>query len=49
MYLAAAFAQWMKAFAPQAEGWMFESQPRRTQVVKTGRPSDRSTAKRSAI
>ena len=22
------------AFAPQAEGWMFESQPRQTQVVK---------------
>ena len=39
-------AQSVRAFAPQAEGWMFESQPRQTLVVKTG--SD-STAKRSAI
>ena len=40
-------AQWVRAFAPQAEGWVFESQPRQSYVVKTG--SDSSTAKRSAI
>ena len=33
--------------APQAEGWLFESQPRQTYVVKTA--SDSSTAKRPAI
>ena len=27
---AAAVAQWVRAFAPQAEGWVFESQPRQT-------------------
>ena len=43
----AAVAQWVRVFAPQAEGWVFESQQRQTQVVKTG--SDSSTAKRSAI
>ena len=32
-------------FAPQAEGWMFESKPRQNEAVKTG--SDSSTAKRS--
>ena len=26
----AAVAHWVRAFAPQAEGWMFESQPRQT-------------------
>ena len=41
----AAVAQWARAFASQAEGWVFESQPRQT-VVKKG--SDSSTAKRSA-
>ena len=25
-----AVAQWVRAFAPQAEGWVFESQPRQT-------------------
>ena len=40
-------AQWVRTFTPQAEGWVFESQPRQTQVVKTG--SDSSTAKRSAL
>ena len=40
----AAVAQWVRAMAPQAEGWVFESQPRHTYVVKTG--SDSSTAKR---
>ena len=44
---AAAMAQWVKAFAPQAEGLVFEFQPRQTLVVKTG--SDSSTAKRSVI
>ena len=44
---AAAVAQWVRVFAPQAEGWVFETQPRQTLVVKTG--SDSSTAKRSAI
>ena len=41
---AAAVAQWVKAFTPQAEGWVFESHPRQTYVVKTG--SDSSTANR---
>ena len=36
-----------KSAASQAEGWVFESQPRRTYVVKSD--SDSSTAKRSAI
>ena len=40
-------SQWVRAFAPQAEGWVFESQSRQTQVVKT--VSDISTAKRSAL
>ena len=39
----AAVAQWVRAFASQADGWVFESQPRQTQVVKTG------SAKRSAL
>ena len=39
--------KWVRAFAPQAEGWVIESQQRQTQVVKTG--SDSSTAKRSAL
>ena len=43
----AAVAQSVRAFAPQAEGWVLESQPRQTQVVRTG--CDSSTAKRSAI
>ena len=45
--LAAAVAQRVRAFAPQAEGWVFEFQPRQPEVVKTG--SDKSTAKRSAL
>ena len=44
---AAAVAQWVRAFTPQAEDWVFESQPRRTHVVKTG--SDSSTDERSAL
>ena len=43
----AAVAQRARAVASKAEGWVFESQPRQTLVVKTG--SDCSTAKRSAI
>ena len=43
--ITAAVAQSVRMFALQAEGWMFESQPRHTLVVKTG--SDTSTAKRS--
>ena len=46
-WTAAAVAQWVRALAPQAEGLVIESQPRRTSVVQTG--SDSSTAKRSAI
>ena len=34
-------ARLVRALAPQAEGWVFEFQPRQTYVVKTG-------AKRSA-
>ena len=45
--MAVAVAQWVRAFAPQAKGWMFESQPRQMQVVKTG--SDSSTVKLSAL
>ena len=30
----ATVAQWVRAFAPQAEGWEFESQPQQTQVIK---------------
>ena len=41
----AAVAQWVRAFAPQAECRVLESQSRQTVVVKTG--SDISTAKRS--
>ena len=37
----------VRAFAPQAESWAFESQPWQTLVVKTG--SDSSTVKQSAI
>ena len=40
----ATVAQCVRALAPQAKGWVFESQPRQTLVVKTG--SD--TAKRLA-
>ena len=40
-------AQWVKAFAQQAEGWEFESQSRQTQVVK--RFGDSSTDKSLAI
>ena len=36
-----------KVLTLQAEGWVFEYEPRQTLVVKTG--SDSSTAKRSAI
>ena len=43
----AAMAQWVKALVPQAEGLVFESQPPRTKVEKTG--SDSSNAKRSAL
>ena len=32
---------------PQGEGWVLESRPRQTLVVKAG--SDSSTAKRSAV
>ena len=39
----AAVAQWVRALG----GWVFESQPRQTEIVKRG--SDSSTAKRSAI
>ena len=42
-----AVAQWVRAFAPQADGRVFESQPRQTKVVKTG--SDSSNAKRSEM
>ena len=47
LYTAAAVAQWVRAFASQAEGWVFESKPRHTLVVKIG--SDSPTPKRSAL
>ena len=43
----AALAQWVRPFAPQAEIWVFESQPRETQVVRKG--TDTSTAERSTV
>ena len=49
MRLAAVVAQWVRVFTPQAEGRVFESQPRQIQVVKTGTGSDSSAAKRSAL
>ena len=42
-------AKWVRALAPQAEGWVFESQPRQPKVVKTGTCSDSSIAKRIAM
>ena len=42
--MSSAVPQWIRTFAPQAESWVFESQPRQTLVVKTG--SDSSTTKR---
>ena len=30
IYLDVVVAQWVRAVAPQAEGWVFESQPRHT-------------------
>ena len=42
----AAVEQSIRAFASQAEGLVFESQPRQTQGVEIG--NDSSTAKRSA-
>ena len=45
--MTAVVSQWVRAFTPQADGWMFEPQPRQTLVVKTG--SDKSTAKRPAV
>ena len=44
--MTAAVAQSVRAFASNAKGWVFESQPQQTEVVKEGR--DSSTAKRSA-
>ena len=32
--ITAAVAQWIKAFAPQVGGWMFESRPRRPKSAK---------------
>ena len=43
---AAVTAQSIRAFAPLAEGWVFESQLQQTYIVKAGSVS--STAKRSA-
>ena len=42
IWIIAALAQWARAFASQAEGWMFDSKPQETYVVKTG--SDSSIA-----
>ena len=27
-------AQWVRAFAPQAKGWVFEFQPQKTKLIK---------------
>ena len=42
-FRATAVVQWVRALASQAWGWVFESLPRQTYVVKIG--SDSSTAK----
>ena len=44
IYKAVAVAQSVRTFIQQAKGWVFESQVRQNEVVKTG--SDSSTAKR---
>ena len=44
--ITAEVAQSVRAFASHAEGWLFETEPRQTCVVK--KSSDSSTAKRSA-
>ena len=41
-FVNAAVAQWIRAFDLQAEHWVYESQPRQSEVVKTG--SDSSAA-----
>ena len=41
-------AETVRAWALQVKGWLFESQPRQTLVVKAGSDSS-TTAKRSAI
>ena len=43
VYITAVMAQSVKAFTSQAEGWVFESKPRQTLVIKTG--SNGSAAK----
>ena len=43
LFAGTAVAQAVRAFAPQAEGWVLESQPRQTYVVKTGFNSSTST------
>ena len=43
----AGVVQSVRAFAPHAEGWVFKSKPRQTEVVKTC--SDSSTAKHSVV
>ena len=40
-------ALWVRTLAMQAKGWVFESKPRQTNVIKTS--YDSSTAKRSAL
>ena len=44
---ASAVAKWVRAFAPQMEGWVFKSQIPQTEIEKPG--SDSSTAKCLAI
>ena len=46
MCMTATVAHWVRAFAPHAESWVFESQLRQTLVVNT--VSDSSSAKLSA-
>ena len=37
MIINAEVAQWVRALAPQAEGWVFVSQTRQTEVVKSSK------------
>ena len=46
-YQATVMVQWVRTSASQAEGWVFELQPRQTLAVKTGSYS--STVKRSTL
>ena len=41
---AMAMVQWVRVFTLQVEGWVFESQPWQTSVIKTGSDSSKCSA-----